>query len=255
MAHVLEKEFSMSQDPFILDMFGSNALSSGFGLGLTAFGGFAANDDDPDPPPPSPTPALPLPAAKRPATRRQGERTNFYLNDGDDRGLAATWKERAKANLAAILTATEIEKQDRPATRDEQAKLIRFTGFGASELANGMFRRPGEVDFPEGWDDLGGSLESAVTETDYASLTLHAGIHRPRDLGGTSASRLAWRPGAGAGDRHGPVSGADANSSQGYQPCYRNRTRSGDGTDCPAASAEGARHQCRLRAHRSQRDL
>ncbi|MGO7909917.1 DNA methylase, partial [Rhizobium leguminosarum] len=74
----------------------------------------------------------PLPAAKRPAARRQGERTNFYLNDGDDRDLAATWKERAKENLAAILTATEIEKQDRPATRDEQARLIRFIGFGAS---------------------------------------------------------------------------------------------------------------------------
>lgn len=160
----------MSHDPFTLDMFGSSALSSGLRLSVTAFGGFAANDDDPDPPPPSPTPALPLPAAKRPATRRQGERTNFYLNDGDDRGLAATWKERAKANLAAILTATEIEKQDRPATRDEQARLIRFIGFGASELANGMFRRLGEVDFREGWDDLGSSLESAVTDADYASL-------------------------------------------------------------------------------------
>ncbi|MBY3397315.1 DEAD/DEAH box helicase family protein [Rhizobium laguerreae] len=160
----------MSHDPFTLDISGSSALSSGFGLGVTAFGGFAANDDDPDPPPPSPTPALPLPAMKRPATRRHGERTNFYLNDGDDRGLAATWKERAKANLAAILTATEIEKQDRPATRDEQAKLIRFTGFGASDLANGIFRRPGETAFRKGWDDLGGSLESAVTETDYASL-------------------------------------------------------------------------------------
>lgn len=61
----------MSHDPFTLDVFGSSALSSGFGLGVTAFGGFAANDDDPDLPPPSPTPALPLPAAKRPAKRRQ----------------------------------------------------------------------------------------------------------------------------------------------------------------------------------------
>ena len=29
----------MSHDPFTLDMFGSSALSSGFGLGVTAFGG------------------------------------------------------------------------------------------------------------------------------------------------------------------------------------------------------------------------
>ncbi|PZP56627.1 MAG: hypothetical protein DI604_35395, partial [Delftia acidovorans] len=43
-----------------LDIFGSFALSSGLGLGVTAFGGFdpiAANDDDPDPTPPSPAPA------------------------------------------------------------------------------------------------------------------------------------------------------------------------------------------------------
>ena len=54
--------------------------------------------------------------------------------------------------------------------REEQEKLIRFTGFGASELANGMFRRPGEVEFREGWDDLGSALETAVNKADYASL-------------------------------------------------------------------------------------
>ncbi|MBY5760222.1 DEAD/DEAH box helicase family protein [Rhizobium leguminosarum] len=158
-------------DPFTLDMFGSSALSSGLGLGVTAFGEFApepANDDDPEPTPPAAAPALPLGSAERPARRKQGDRFNFYLDR--ERGLAATWKERAKMSVAAILLAAEIEKQDRPATRDEQARLIRFTGFGSSVLANGMFRRPGQVDFPEGWDDLGTSLESAATGSDYASL-------------------------------------------------------------------------------------
>ena len=58
----------MSNDPFTLDMFGSSALSSGLGLGVTAFGGFdavAANDDDPEPTPPSSAPALPVATAKR----------------------------------------------------------------------------------------------------------------------------------------------------------------------------------------------
>ena len=158
-------------DPFTLDMFGSSALSSGLGLGVTAFGDFApepSNDDDPEPTPPAPAPALPRGSAERPAPRKQGNRSNFYL-DGE-RDLAASWKERGRMNIAAILLAAEIEKQDRPATRDEQARLIRFTGFGSSVLANGMFRRPGEVDFPEGWDDLGTSLESAATGADYASL-------------------------------------------------------------------------------------
>ena len=162
----------MSNDPFTLDMFGNTALTSGLGLGMSAFSGhdpFGANDDDPDPTPPAPAPALPITAARKPAPRKQGARSNFYLDD-EGRGLAAGWKERAKANVAAILIAGEIEKQDRPATSEEQRKLIRFTGFGASELANGMFRRPGEVEFREGWDDLGSSLEAAVNDADYASL-------------------------------------------------------------------------------------
>lgn len=160
----------MSTDPFTLDMFGSSALSSGLGLGVTAFGGFAANDDDePDPTPPSPAPTRALPATNRPVLRKQGQRANFYLDDGD-RELAATWKERARINVAAILTANEIEKMNLPATLAAQARLIRFTGFGAGDLANGMFRRPGEADFRTGWDDLGSSLESAVNDGEYASL-------------------------------------------------------------------------------------
>ena len=158
----------MSNDPFTSDMFGSSELVAGLGLGVTSFGGFspeAANDDDPDPVPPAPAPAFPVAATPVPSARL---RANFYL-DGD-RGLAAAWKDRARANVAAILIADGIAKQDRPATAKEQAQLIRFTGFGAGELANGMFRRPGEVDFRQGWDDIGSSLETAVCESDYASL-------------------------------------------------------------------------------------
>ena len=159
----------MSNSPFTLNISDSSALSSELGLGVTAFGGFAANDDEPDPTPPAPTPAQALPVTRRSDPRKQGQRANFYLDDGD-RALAATWKERARINVAAILTANELEKLDLPATPEAQARLIRFTGFGAGELANGMFRRPGEADFRTGWDDLGSLLESAVSDGDYASL-------------------------------------------------------------------------------------
>lgn len=161
----------MSNGPFTLDMFGSSALSSGLGLGVTAFGGFdpaAANDVEPDPTQLPPTPTSLIPTTRQPV-RKRGERLNFYLGE-DGRGLAVGWKERAKINVAAILLAGEIERAERPATRDEQARLIRFTGFGASDLANGMFRRPGEAEFRDGWDDLGSALETAVNEPDYASL-------------------------------------------------------------------------------------
>ena len=161
----------MSNNTFTLDMFGNTALSTGLGIGVTGFAHanpIAANDDEPDPTPPTPARAMPIPSAATP-TPKQGERSNCYL-DLDGRRLAAGWKERAKANVAAILVAGEIEKQERPATLEEQEKLIRFTGFGASELANGMFRRPGEIEFRDGWEDLGGLLEAAVDEADYASL-------------------------------------------------------------------------------------
>lgn len=159
----------MSSDSFSLDMFGNTALSTTLDLGITGFAGTApdaANDDEPDPTPPAPAPALVAPTNSHP--RPGGERSNFYL-DGD-RGLAASWPDRAHANVAAILIADTIEKQDQSATPNDQAQLIRFTGFGASELANGMFRRPGAVEFRKGWDEVAVSLESAVSQADYASL-------------------------------------------------------------------------------------
>jgi adenine-specific DNA methylase len=172
MALAFIRNTSMINDPFTLDISGSAALSSGLGLGVTALGGFApgaANDDDPDPTPPSPAPAFANRTVPPSALRQQDLRANFCLGD-EDRGLAATWKERARLNVAAIMTAQEIERHNVPVTRDQQKRLMRFTGFGASELANGMFRRPGETRFRGGWDELGSSLETAVNEEEYASL-------------------------------------------------------------------------------------
>lgn len=158
----------MSND-FTLDMFGGSALSSGFGLGFTASHSMkpVANDDDPEPTPPAPAPALAA-TSKLSSVRGQHQPANFILEG--DRGLARGWKDRARDNIAAIRLASEIEADDRPATRAEQERLIRFTGFGASDLANGVFRRPGEAAFRKGWDEIGADLKDAVAEADYASL-------------------------------------------------------------------------------------
>ncbi|MCW1750199.1 MULTISPECIES: helicase-related protein [Rhizobium] len=159
----------MSNDAFTLDMFGGTTLAAGFGIGFTASDSMkpVANDDDPEPTPPAPSPALPAPS-KRPCVRDQQKPSNFYLEG--DRGLAHGWKGRARDNIAAIRLAGEIEADNRPATRDEQERLIRFTGFGASDLANGLFRHPGETAFREGWSDIAVDLEDAVGEADYAFL-------------------------------------------------------------------------------------
>ncbi|MGD9843930.1 MAG: N-6 DNA methylase [Variibacter sp.] len=153
-------------DPFTLDLFGNPAIAPGLGLGVTAFAQDpAAGGNDDDPPPAMPAPAAPSASPGR--SMPKGE--NFRLIDG--RGLAASWRDRARDNIAAIRLAAEIDAAGRPATPDEQAALIRFTGFGASPLANSVFRRPGEDGFRDGWDAIGAELEALVTPSDYASLT------------------------------------------------------------------------------------
>ncbi|WP_298272533.1 N-6 DNA methylase [uncultured Bradyrhizobium sp.] len=157
-------------DPFTLDLFGNTALSSGLGLGVTAFADFRSDDDHDDDLPPS-TPALATPpviSARVPAARPGKRGDNFYLSG--ERGLAKGWKQRARDNIAALRLATQIDAEQRPATVEEQRQLIRFTGFGASELANGVFPRPGEIEFAKGWDEIGADLQDAVDDADYASL-------------------------------------------------------------------------------------
>jgi N12 class adenine-specific DNA methylase/adenine-specific DNA methylase len=158
-------------DPFTLDMFGSSALSSGLGLGVTAF----AESPKAEPGESEPAPVANLsgsPAreesAKRPAAEEPERGSNFHLSGS--RSLAKGWKARARANLDAISFAAAIAGEDRPATSEEQARLIRFTGFGASDLANTIFTRPGEEGFRKGWEDLGEELQASVNEADYASL-------------------------------------------------------------------------------------
>ncbi|OYR24929.1 tiorf47 domain protein, partial [Brucella grignonensis] len=96
-------------DPFTIDLFGNTALSSGLGLGVTAFAGNFEPDDDPHPS--SPAPAMLIAAAARAPSKPGRERgSNFYL--ADDRGLAQGWKERARDNVAAIRLAAKIEADE-----------------------------------------------------------------------------------------------------------------------------------------------
>ena len=158
-------------DPFTLDMFGSSALSSGLGLGVTAFSdGLKAETGETEPAPVANSSGSPAreESAKRPVVNAPERGSNFHLSGS--RALAKGWKARARDNLEAIALAAMIAAEDRPATVQEQARLIRFTGFGASDLANTIFTRPGEEGFRKGWEDLGKELHASVNEADYASL-------------------------------------------------------------------------------------
>lgn len=86
-----------------------------------------------------------------------------------DRNLAATWKGRVLHNLAAIRLASLIETEGRAARPDEQERLARFTAFGASDVADRLFRRAGD-EFSPAWEELGLELEQLASRDDLASL-------------------------------------------------------------------------------------
>ena len=94
--------------------------------------------------------------------------SNFHLDA--DRNLARGWPARARDNIAAITLSKELEGSGRTPTSDEQDQLLRFIGFGATELAQNCFRRPGETEFRPDWQEIGAALEVAVTPEEYAAL-------------------------------------------------------------------------------------
>jgi len=140
-----------------LSLLDSTALSGGLTLDGATAGGlrYREPEDDGDDTPPA------APAAVRVPAR------NWRLSG--DRALAHGWKARAADNVQAIRLAHAIAAEDRHATPEEQEALSRFTGFGASELANALFRRPGEA-FRPGWEDLGTELEQIATPEQMAGL-------------------------------------------------------------------------------------
>jgi N12 class adenine-specific DNA methylase len=133
-----------------LSLFSSSALNGPADL----FWGELDGEDSP----------LPAPTAPAPLVIPQ---TDFRLSG--ERGLAASWKDRARDNIAAITLLGTLEAEDRNATPAEQAVLSRFIGFGASDLANSLFPRNGEPYRP-GWESLGKALEAACSETERAAL-------------------------------------------------------------------------------------
>jgi hypothetical protein len=93
---------------------------------------------------------------------------NFRLTGA--RRLAPDWKTRAADNIAAIRLMRQIEEEARNAAPEEQERLALFTSFGASDLANNVFRRSAEDAFPKGWETLGEDLEQFVSPGELASL-------------------------------------------------------------------------------------
>jgi SAM-dependent methyltransferase len=159
----------MKHDQFTLPFLDTTSLGGGIGL----YGGFTA----------AKPPALPqmnlepeeAEVVDSPNLAKPTVPAHEYRRVGD-RPLAHGWKARARDNLAAIRLMTAIEAEGRHARPDEQEQLAKFTAFGATDLADKLFRRAGEG-FAPAWEDLGLELEELVSREDLTNLrraTQHA---------------------------------------------------------------------------------
>ena len=146
-------------------------------LDTTSLGGaFSLYDRSPTP---KPTPTregaglfetlAPDPTASLPTHNRTLAIAAHDYRLAADRRLAEGWKARAEDSLAAIRLMTMIEAEGRGARPEEQERLARFTAFGASDLADRIFRRAGDA-FAPAWEDLGVELEGLVSRDDLANL-------------------------------------------------------------------------------------
>ena len=113
-------------------------------------------------------------------------------------------KGKARDVLAAIRTLQTIEREQRPATSDEQVVLAKFPGFGP--VALGLFPDPVTGQFKDtGWQVLGDELKSLLTSEEYASAkwttfnafytspTVNAAIHDATALPATDGNELNYR--------------------------------------------------------------
>jgi hypothetical protein len=100
---------------------------------------------------------------------------NYRITDQDSLGKGGA-KAKAKANIKAIQILKKLQASGRPANAEQQAALVKYTGWGSSELANGMFpKRQYDRDkrdyvdvYKEGWQELGEKLKSLLSPKEYA---------------------------------------------------------------------------------------
>ena len=86
---------------------------------------------------------------------------DFRITDAHQVGIGSL-REKIRANLAAIRALQTIEQEQRPATPQEQATLVRYTGWGA---AAALFQTHPPPEFEPAATDL----RALLSEEEYAS--------------------------------------------------------------------------------------
>lgn len=84
---------------------------------------------------------------------------NYRITEADAIGEGGI-KAKFRANIEAIRTLKQVESENRNATPEEQAKMVKFTGWGAMGGAFGQ---------SEGWAKEAAELQRVLTEEEYAT--------------------------------------------------------------------------------------
>jgi N12 class adenine-specific DNA methylase len=102
-----------------------------------------------------------------PATGARADQRNYRIQPGELK-RTGSWKATAEQNVKIVELVKQILSENRQATPEEKALLTKFTGWGASEIANGVFPdKYGRYKDPS-WQALGERLKAAMTPEEYA---------------------------------------------------------------------------------------
>lgn len=138
-----------------------------------------------------PQPGDRVPEGRKP---ERADRGVNYIAPAGSLKREGGWKTTAIRNLDIVELVNRLDSERRPATPEEQAQLAKFTGWGASEIRNNLFRTVDRK--PDGsrvirptyygeWKEpseraaallTGDALETALQSTQYAHYTSEAVI-------------------------------------------------------------------------------
>jgi N12 class adenine-specific DNA methylase len=128
------------------------------------------------------TPTVPDKSDQR--SREVGGRDSGSASDRDNRGPATrvgtdyriepgalkrtgSWRSTAEQNVGIVELVKQLEQSGRRPTPEEAALLTKFTGWGASEIANGIFPNQYGRYKDSTWQALGERLKASLTPAEY----------------------------------------------------------------------------------------
>lgn len=79
-----------------------------------------------------------------------------------------SWQKVAERNVSIIELIKQLDNEGRQATANEQELIAQYAGWGASEIANGVFPNPDTGKYKsDSWQALGEKLKSLLTKSEY----------------------------------------------------------------------------------------